>query len=264
MALRPQLTSRSKKSWIMKKASLVFTALAFAVLATSSLGFQQSKKPFVSSGYEGTITGKISLTGTVPKARHIYMEADPECVKSHPEAMTEDAIVSDGMIANVLVYVKSSELDSYHFEPPSTPATIERKGCQLIPRVVAIQTKQRLQVLNNSATTHNTNVQSKDNPKWSVSQAPGGEAIERSFESPERLIVIKDNQHPWEKTYMSVFAHPFFMVTGRDGTYTITGLPVGEYTLVAWHETLGEQQLKVSVGAGETKNINFTFTNSEQ
>ena len=33
-----------------------------------------------------------------------------------------------------------------------------------------------------------------------------------------------------------VFNHPFFAVTGDDGTYTISGLPPGTYTVSVWHE----------------------------
>jgi hypothetical protein len=80
----------------------------------------------------------------------------------------------------------------------------------------------------------------------------------------ERLVIVKDNQHPWERAYLGVFSHPFFMVTGKDGSYTIAGLPVGEYALVAWHEKFGEQEVKVYVGAGERKNVDFTFKASEQ
>jgi len=33
-----------------------------------------------------------------------------------------------------------------------------------------------------------------------------------------------------------VFNHPFFAVTSKDGTFTIKGLPPGNYTIAAWQE----------------------------
>ena len=54
-------------------------------------------------------------------------------------------------------------------------------------------------------------------------------------------------------------SHPFFAVTGDDGTFTIKGLPPGEYTLEAMHEKLGTQEIQVTVGPKETGKADFTF-----
>jgi hypothetical protein len=59
--------------------------------------------------------------------------------------------------------------------------------------------------------------------------------------------------------YMGVFDHPFFAVTGDDGTFSLKKLPPGEYTLEAWHETYGTQTTKVKVDAAGTVSADFTF-----
>ena len=40
---------------------------------------------------------------------------------------------------------------------------------------------------------------------------------------------------------------------------TIKNLPPGEYIIEAWHEKLGTQSMKVTVGDKETKEISFSF-----
>jgi hypothetical protein len=61
------------------------------------------------------------------------------------------------------------------------------------------------------------------------------------------------------KAWVGIFDHPFFAVSGDDGSFTISGLPAGTYEIEAWHEKLGKQTQKVTVKAGETKTVTFTF-----
>jgi hypothetical protein len=92
-----------------------------------------------------------------------------------------------------------------------------------------------------------------------MSQAPGGAPIEQKFARPEIMIPVKCNQHPWMRAYIGVTRNPLFAVTGKDGTFTIQGVPPGDYTLEAWTATFGTQDLKVTVAPKESKAVEFTF-----
>lgn len=59
--------------------------------------------------------------------------------------------------------------------------------------------------------------------------------------------------------YMAVFKHPYFAVTGMDGSFELKGLPPGTYTITAWHGKLGTQSQKVTVGAGQIQKVEFVF-----
>ena len=74
----------------------------------------------------------------------------------------------------------------------------------------------------------------------------------------EVLIAVKCNIHPWMRSYIGVVSHPFFAVTGDDGTFTIKGLPPGTYTIEIIHEKYGKQEQQVTVGAKETKTADFS------
>src|SRR5205085_163689 len=47
------------------------------------------------------------------------------------------------------------------------------------------------------------------------------------------------NVHPWMHSYIAVFKHAFFAVTGKGGSFDLKNLPPGNYTVIAWHEKLG-------------------------
>ena len=47
--------------------------------------------------------------------------------------------------------------------------------------------------------------------------------------------------------------------TNADGNYVVTPLTPGSYTIVAWHEKLGTQDQKVTIGEKESKDTAFTF-----
>jgi hypothetical protein len=79
------------------------------------------------------------------------------------------------------------------------------------------------------------------------------------IENPEVMIPVTCDVHPWMRAYLGVLPHPFFAVTGADGRFTLRGVPAGEYVLAAWHERFGTREARVTLGAGETKDVAFAY-----
>jgi len=224
----------------------------------------QTKPIYQPTGSEGAITGKISFAGQPPQPQRLDESADSVCQAANPELVTEDVIVTAGKLANVFVYVRAGDtLEWYTFEAAQPGVSLAHRGCRYVPHIQGMQTQQVLKIANDDATTHNTHFIPKNNPDWNQSQAQDAAPLEVTFKSSEVLIPVKDNQHPWEKTYVGVLSHPFFAVSARDGSYRIVGLPPGQYTGVAWHERFGEQSAEVSIGVSEKKELNFTFKKPE-
>jgi uncharacterized protein (DUF2141 family) len=79
------------------------------------------------------------------------------------------------------------------------------------------------------------------------------------FTVPEVMVRFKCDVHGWMSAYVGVMANPYFAVTGADGTFEITGLPPGTYTVEAWQEKLGTQSTKITIAEHQTQTASFVF-----
>ena len=214
---------------------------------------------FTVSACAGTISGQASFQGTTPAAAAIKTEADPKCKLMHPQGLASDQVIvnSNGTLKNVFVYVKKG-LEGKTFETPKTPVVFDQKGCQYSPKVFGIQTNQTLEIVNDDDTLHNVHSLPKNSPQFNLGMPIKGMKLKKTFTKPEVMVKIKCEVHPWMAAYAGVLDHPFFAVTGEDGTFQIKDLPAGEYVIEAWHEKYGAQEKTVTVGA-EDQNLAFEF-----
>ena len=206
------------------------------------------------------ITGTVKFDGEAPEPAQIDMSAIKECAAQHPDgAFEETLVVADGKLANVVVFVKADNLQG---EAPKEPVILDQKGCQYHPHVIGVMVGQPILVKNSDNFLHNVHALSIDNPAFNFGQptkdAKGREV--KDLKVAERFKV-KCDVHPWMGAHVAVFEHPYFAVSKEDGTFKIPAekLPDGEYTLVAWHEKLGEQEAKVTVAGGKAEAPEFTF-----
>jgi plastocyanin len=205
------------------------------------------------------IQGAVRFEGTVPKPKPISMAADPSCAKQHSAPVLAQDIVTDGKggLEDVVVFV-SEGLGDQKFDPPAQTVSFDQKGCMYSPHVLALQAGQPLEISNDDPTSHNIHPMPANNREWNRAELPGSK-IEETFARQEIAIPVKCNVHPWMHGYVAVFKHPFFAVTGKNGSFEMKNLPPGTYTLQAWHEKLGTMSQKVTVAANQTQNIEFVF-----
>jgi plastocyanin len=209
----------------------------------------------------GTITGTAVYDGKVPALKPLSVAAEPMCAKKHETVPNEALVLGTGnAMANVMVRVVSGLPAGKSFPAPTTPVTMDQVGCQYKPHVMGIMVGQPFKVLNNDGVLHNVHALSKANPTFNMAMPPTRKEASATFGKEEGMFVIKCDVHPWMQSYMGVFSHPFFAVTGADGKFTIANLPAGTYEVEAWHEKLGTQKSKVTVGASDTQTASFKFS----
>jgi plastocyanin len=214
----------------------------------------------VDTATAGAIAGRVLFAGKRPANKRIDLSEDEECVKLNRRGMVDQALVvnRDGSLRNVFVHIKTG-LEGKNFERPSEPVVLDQKGCQFAPRVLGMRAGQAIQVTNSDPVTHNVHPVAQMNREWNQSQAPGDPPIERKFVRPEVMIRVKCNVHNWMRSWVAVMEHPYFAVSGEDGTFSMPNVPPGDYTVEAWHETLGTQTAAAKVDASGKATLEFAF-----
>ena len=207
-----------------------------------------------------SITGRVKLSGTAPAQEKIKMDADPQCALQHKEPVYKEEVVANanGTLRHAFVYVKAG-LEGKTFAAPSAPAKFDQHGCRYEPHVLGMQVNQPLEIMNSDATLHNINCKPTQSKPFNLAQPVKGMKTTKTFTAPEIMVKCVCNVHPWMAAYIGVVPHPYYSVSGEDGSFSLAGLPAGSYTIEAWHEKLGTQTQTVSVADGESKTVEFEF-----
>ena len=231
---------------LLRSCTATVTALTFAAIVTAAPG-------------GGTVTGKVTYTGTPAKPKPIDMAKEPSCAKQYTAPpMTENVVTGSGnTLEYVVVYISAGAPDES--SAPSTAVTFDQKGCHYTPHVLAFQVNQELKVTNSDQTSHNIHPLAKINREWNKSQPPGTPPISEKYDKPE-FISVKCNIHPWMHGWFAVVKTSHYAVSDGSGEFKLPNLPPGKYTLTAWHESYGTQTQEVTISGNETKSANFVFT----
>src|SRR5688572_5310841 len=209
----------------------------------------------------GDVTGKITLKGTPPPEKEIPLDAG--CGKLHPTNKPKTRLYvvgAGGELADTFVYVKDG-LTGKQFPVPEKAALIDQVGCEYVPYVSGLMVGQKLLVRNSDPLLHNVHPIPvvAGNKEKNIAQLPKSKDLEFVFEKEEPFLRFKCDVHPWMFSYVSVLSHPFYSVSGKDGTFKIENLPAGKYTIEASHRKAGKQTMEVEVPATGAKQVDFTL-----
>jgi hypothetical protein len=148
-------------------------------------------------------------------------------------------------------------------------AVLDQKGCEFFPYIQGIYKDQPLEIKSSDSVNHNIRYTCFTNPSLNQMLGVGGK-LEVKFEAERRPIMVACDIHPWMKAYIAVFDHPFYAVSGKDGTFEIQGVPAGAQNLVVWQEKVGwinpgkAKGAPVTVAADETVDAGeFTIAPSQ-
>jgi len=207
-----------------------------------------------------SVTGHVKFDGAAPANPTIDMSEEAACKGKYTgPALDPVVMVTNGMLGNVVLYVKSGLPAGQTYPVPSEPVVIDQRGCLYHPRALAIMAGQKLEIKNSDPVLHNIKALPTKNRPFNISQPTEGMTTTRTFTTPEDNVPVECNVHGWMHSNIIVLPHPFFAVSGEDGSFTIKGLPAGTYEIEARHAKLGTKTMSVTVPADGAATADFTF-----
>lgn len=259
---------------LMRHFAFVFVPVCGAILLagcgrgpTPPPGESEPEVPVVDTrtpAVEGTATiqGKTTLVGDPPEMPELPgVDGKPECAHMHDTPPKAEVIVTgpDGALVNVFVSITKGLAGRW--EAPNEAIILDQQKCMYTPHVIGVQVGQPLQVKNTDPFLHNVHVLgSRALRETNKSQPKASPPIVFTFNRPQMGVSVKCDVHTWMQAYACVVDHPFYAVSGADGTFALPSrLPAGTYTVTAWHEKYGTKEQAVAIADGEKKEINFEF-----
>jgi hypothetical protein len=197
----------------------------------------------VTVGDGGTITGKVVFQGAAP-TKKIVPDKDPTVCGG----LREDPLIVVGPgqgVEEAIVYLKGVAKGKAWPPKPAKPPEIVNQNCRFVPHVQALPVGS-IVIVNADPVMHNTHGFLEKATVFNQALPMKGQRFPKPLTKPG-LVQVKCDVHGWMLGWVYVADNPYYAVTKKDGTFSITDVPPGSYTLVAWQEYTGPTEVPVTV-----------------
>lgn len=192
-----------------------------------------------------------SNSGTIVAAFALVMSA---VVQAQTGSVT-GTITAKGLPTSAGIVV-SLEAPGLTVSPPAKPVEVDQKGMQFAPHVLPVVKGTTVRFLNSDPVGHNV---FSPEGRYNLGTWPKGETRDRTFDKVGVYTQLC-RVHPEMEAFVVVLDTPYFATTTPPGTFEITNVPPGKYTLVAWSAKRKTQKQMVSVEAEKPVTVTLTLT----
>lgn len=223
----------------------VALALALWFVSASVYAYEVAA---VSGG--GRIDGKVTFTGSVPVKKVIPTKDKEVC--GDPRDEPQIRVGADKGVQDAVVYLKEVPKGKAWGAADKTPV-LDQEKCIFKPAVQVIRAG-KIDIVNSDPVLHNTHGFYGQRTAFNLALPDKGMKI--TSELPRSgLVRVECDAHGWMLAHIYVADSPYYALTGTDGSFSITDVPPGTYTLVASQHYTGDTETQVTVKGGETAKL---------
>ena len=204
-----------------------------------------------------TIKGVVAFAGKAPEMKVPAKRKDADVCKSK-EVKYNAVLVKDGKLKDVLVRISAGGVPG-NWKAPDKHAEVDQIDCMYSPRMQGVVAGQTIDIKNGDQTLHNVHSYKGTETLFNQAQAKGTPAISKEILDEAAIIRLACDVHSWMRGFVIVTDHPFFAVSGEDGSYKIEKVPAGKYTVEAWHTQYGLLK-KEAVEVKDTGEVTVDFS----
>ena len=194
------------------------------------------------AGDGGTIKGRVPLGGSVA----------PVAIEKYTGKISGEVAAPARPVAGVWL-----EADGLPAPPVARTAEVEQHGYQFASWLIVVPVGARVAFPNLDPDYHNVFSLSKakrfDLGRYKPDEKPSPVV---TFDKPG-VVRLFCEIHEHMRGTIIVVDTPYFVRTAEGGSFTLTGIPPGTYTLKAWVDERRTWQQSVVVSGGRTLEVNF-------
>ncbi len=253
--------------------TLVLGITISAVAVASSEAAKRGKYKEVDVSDGASITGKVSFEGAVPadaiESIKITKNNDV-CGDGNREVVWVD--VKDGALRGAFVFIDKIKSGKKWPKPEFGEYLVVQKGCRFRPWAQVVRPGPFIIRNSDAGVLHNINARELIGVEkgrvvkktlFNFGQPDPGDIKDKIKPRRSSYIGINCEAHNFMFGFMMAPTHPYAVVVGEDGSFSIDNLPPGKYTLKAWHPRYGIKKSKITVAANAAVEINFAFSEAK-
>lgn len=223
--------------------NIVRLLLATALAAGTSITAQAYEEGSVAGG--GSLEGTVVFRDTVPTRKIVPTKDTEVCGGIREEPVMQ--IGPNQGVQNAVVHL--SQVAKGKAWPTTKASQIDNLKCRFVPEIQVIRAG-KLDVVNSDPMLHNTHGYYGKRTAFNLALPNQGQRIPVELPRPG-IVRIDCDAHGWMEGWIYVADNPYYAITGADGKFSITDVPPGNYTLVAFQPFIGPVQQSVTVAAGK-------------
>jgi hypothetical protein len=199
----------------------------------------------------GTIKGTVRFSGPVPVKTVIPKDA---AVCGPPFDEPQVIVGTNKGVEHAVVFLDGVTKGRPVAKPAKTPE-LDNKNCKFVPETQVIAPGP-IVVINSDPVLHNTKTFYGRRTAFNLALPNQGQRITSELPRPG-IVRVECDAHGHMHGTIYVADNPYHDVTGADGNFTITGVPPGQYKLVAYQRHTGPVETTVTVKPRETVNVSI-------
>jgi plastocyanin len=229
---------------------LILLLLGIVMLPLQGLSYEAIT---VSDG--GTIVGEVKYAGDPPAPEKIDVTKDANICGADPKVSPTLVVGANKGIKDVVASLPSIQKGKA-LGKPEKPPVLDQKNCEYHPYAQIIPVNTTVEITNSDDVLHNIKTRGGSKTSFNIAQPKFKRKLTVEFKNPE-IVQVECNVHGWMNAIIVVEDNPYDALTDANGSFKITDVPPGKYTVKVWHSKLGEQTKEVTVGPKEEVKVAF-------